>query len=98
MNELNSVLLEGHIVDAPYRAPQELYHACRFTLASKRFYKIDDALQQETGHYTVEAWGSLCDTCMELKAGRGIRVVGRLRIEHSQVIIVAEHIEMRGAK
>ena len=57
------------------------------------------------GHECVLAFGRMCD--IPVKEGSGVRVVGRLKenkwtdgdgVTHSEVQIVAEHIEIRKSK
>lgn len=100
MNNLNSVLLEGKIEKGPslLTAP-EGKSLCTFTISSARFYKQGEDRKIETSLFDVEAHGRLAEVCGEyLKAGREVRVVGRLREEDSRVFINAEHVEFKPAK
>jgi single-strand DNA-binding protein len=106
MNNLNSILVEGNLV----RDPELSYTpkgtaACKFTVASNRFYKQDDELQKEVAYFEVSTWARLAEVCGEyLKKGRGVRIVGRLAQDRwtdpegkgrSRVYIVAEHVEFK---
>ena len=106
MNSLNSILLEGNLVRDPEQKTLPSGNAvCDFTVASDRFYKQNDALEKEVSYFDVEAWARLGLACSEnLKKGRGVRVVGRLKQDRwtdpegrqrSKVKIVAEHVEFK---
>lgn len=105
MNDLNSLLLEAYLTNDPERSYTPKGTAvCRFTVASSRRYKQDGQQIEEVGHFDVETWDRLAETCAEhLKKGRGVRVIGRLKQDRwqqngrsrSRVVIVAEHIEIR---
>ena len=81
---------------------------CEFAVASDRFYKQNDALEKEVSYFDVEAWSRLGAACSQnLKKGRGVRVVGRLKQDRwtdpeghlrSRVKIVAEHVEFKPQK
>ncbi|MDR0409923.1 MAG: single-stranded DNA-binding protein [Spirochaetaceae bacterium] len=106
MNNLNSILIEGNLVrDPAFRSTAKGTPLCTFCLASNRYHKHDNGLEQEVGFFDVEAWAKLAETCQALGyKGRGVRVVGRLKQDrwndndgkpHSKVSIVAEHVEFR---
>jgi single-strand DNA-binding protein len=106
MNNLNSILIEGNLVrDPEFRTTPKGTAVCKFSIASNRFYKQDDALEKEVGFFDVESWGKLAERAQSQgRKGRGARVVGRLKQERWQstdgkamarVVIVAEHVEFR---
>ncbi len=106
MNTLNSILVEGNIVRDPVvKETPKGTKVCTFSLASNRYYKINDGYEQETSFFDVESWGQEAERCMtECIRGRGIRVVGRLKQDrwvgaegknYSRVKIVADHIEYK---
>jgi len=106
MNALNSVLIEGNLVrDPESRDLPTGTQVCNFSLASDRFYKQNEILEREVSYFDVEAWSRLAQNCAtNLKKGRGVRVVGRLRQDRwtdpdgrarSRVKIVAEHVEFK---
>jgi single-strand DNA-binding protein len=108
MNNLNSILLEGELVKNPdYRTDKKGNSVCHFTLSSSRFFKIDGGLEKETGYFDIETNGKLAVQCKDQgHQGRGLRVVGRLKQEHSRneeglpvarILIVAEHVEFKPA-
>jgi single-strand DNA-binding protein len=106
MNNLNSILIEGNLVrDPECRATPKGTAVCKFTIASNRFYKQDNALEKEVGFFDIETWGRLAENVNNLgRKGRGARVMGRLKQERWQaadgkekarVLVVAEHVEFR---
>jgi single-strand DNA-binding protein len=106
MNNLNSILIEGNLVQDPdLRLNLKGTPVCTFTLVSNRFFKQDSGIEKETGFFDVEAWGKLAESVGDLgRKGRGVRVVGRLKQErwtgtdgkpHSKISIIAEQVEFR---
>ncbi|GAB6088708.1 single-stranded DNA-binding protein [Spirochaeta dissipatitropha] len=106
MNSLNSILLEGNLTRDPVlKETPSGTPICEFSLASNRFYRIDDELQKEVSFFDIEAWAKNAERCRGvLEKGRGVRVVGRLKQNRwiaadggnrSRVIIVAEHVEFK---
>ncbi len=106
MNSLNSILIEGNLVKDPESKPTPSgSQVCSFAVASNRFYKQNEALEKEVSYFDVETWSRLAQSCAEnLKKGRGVRVVGRLKQDRwtdtegkirSKVKIVAEHVEFK---
>ncbi|MDP3178036.1 MAG: single-stranded DNA-binding protein, partial [Spirochaetaceae bacterium] len=81
MNSLNSILLEGNLVrDPESKALSAGSQVCNFCLASDRFYRQADSTEKEVSYFDIEAWSKLGLTCSQnLKKGRGVRVVGRLK-------------------
>jgi single-strand DNA-binding protein len=77
-------------------------------VASDRFYRQNDNLEKEVSYFEVEAWAKLGLACAQnLKKGRGVRVVGRLKQDRwqdpegktrSRVMVVAEHVEFKPQK
>jgi single-strand DNA-binding protein len=106
MNNLNSILLEGNLVNDPvFLKTEKETPLCTFSIASNRFFKQGSGLEKEVSYFDVEAWSKLGETCHNFgHKGRGVRVVGRLKQErwtgtdgkpHSKISIVAEHVEFR---
>jgi len=107
MNHLNSILVEGNLVRDPnIRSTPSGNQVCDFTLATNRSYKdADQKYENEVSYFDIEAWARLGAACAQnLKKGRGVRVVGRLKQDrwtdtegkaHARVKIVAEHIEFK---
>jgi len=106
MNSLNSILVEGNLVRDPSisKTPKGT-QVCTFSVASNRFYKVDNESHKEVSFFDVEVWAKLAGACSEnLKKGRGVRVVGRLKQDrwsdadgknHSRIKIVGEHVEFK---
>ncbi len=105
MNALNSILIEGDLIDDPVtKETPRGSTVCTFSIASSRFYKWEDDLEEEVSHFEIESWGKLAESCKEnLAKDRGVRVVGRLKqglVDFegktiSRVFIVAEHVEFK---
>jgi single-strand DNA-binding protein len=106
VNSLNSILLEGNLVKDPESKTLSTgSQVCNFTVASDRFYHQNDGTEKEVSFFDVEAWAKLGLACSQnLKKGRGVRVVGRLKQDRwtdgegktkSRVMIVAEHVEFK---
>jgi single-strand DNA-binding protein len=111
VNSLNSILLEGNLVKDPESKTLATgSQVCNFTVASDRFYRQSqsDNTEKEVSYFDVEAWSRLGLACSQnLKKGRGVRVVGRLKQDRwvdgegktkSRVMIVAEHVEFKPVK
>jgi single-strand DNA-binding protein len=106
VNSLNSILLEGNLTrDPESKTLTTGSQVCNFTVASDRFYRQNENTEKEVSFFDVEAWARLGLACSEnLKKGRGVRVVGRLKQDRwtdtegkqkSRVMIVAEHVEFK---
>jgi single-strand DNA-binding protein len=106
MNNLNSILIEGHLTKEPvYTTTAKGVPVCTFTIRSNRFFKQDSKIEKEESFFIVETWGKLAKNCANLgHEGRGARMVGRLKQDrwndadgkpHSKVFIIAEHVEWR---
>ena len=101
MNNLNSLILEGVVIGEPHKS--EASDVLNFTVGSERYYKNRAGeYVTETSHFKVVAFGCMCNR--PVKEGSGVRVVGRLKqnkwtdsegASHSEVQIVAEHIEIK---
>jgi single-strand DNA-binding protein len=109
VNSLNSILLEGNLArDPESKTLATGTQVCNFTVASDRFYRQNDNTEKEVSYFDVEAWSKLGLACSQnLKKGRGVRVVGRLKQDRwtdsegktrSRVMIVAEHVEFKPVK
>ena len=106
MNDLNSVILEGVVSGKPLLNETSTTSVLNFTIEHTRYYKNKEGEDvTETFQIKVVAFGSMCK--IPLKDGVGVRIVGRLKqnkwtdsegASHSEVQIVAEHIEIRKTK
>jgi single-strand DNA-binding protein len=113
MDDLNSILVEGNVVNEPEaRYDEDGKLICRMTIANKRYLKDEDGdLKEEVSYLVIEAKGHLAEVCATYLRGedehRGIRVVGRLKQERwqdnkmksqSKIIILAEYVEFKPKK
>lgn len=106
MNEINSLLLEGVVIGEPHLNETSTTSVLNFTIENTRYYKNKAGEDvTETSQFRVVAFGSMCK--IPLKEGSGVRIVGRLKqnkwtdskgASHSEVQILAEHIEIRKTK
>ena len=105
-NDLNSLILEGVISGKPILNETSTTSVLNFTVETTHYYKNragEDV--EEKSQFKVVVYGSMCN--LSLKDGVGIRLVGRLKqnkwtdgdgVSHSEVQIVAEHIEIKKTK
>lgn len=103
MNMLNSLILEGVVSGEPHKV--EASQVLNFTVSVERYYKnrAGEGVT-ETSQFKVVAFGSMSE--LPLKDGMTVRIVGRLKqntwtdngVTHSEVQVIAEHIEMRAKK
>ena len=100
MNNLNSLIIEGVVVGEPHYLEER--NVLNFTIEVARYYKTRDGNDAtELSLFKVVAYGRMASLPMEV--GKQVRVVGRLRenkwvdsgVTHSEVQVVAEHIEIR---
>lgn len=104
MNCLNSLIIEGVVSGEPHLV--ETSDVLTFTVEVTRYYKNragEDV--EEKSLFKVVAFGAM--SRLPLKDGMGVRLVGRLKqenwtdkdgVSHSEVKVIAEHIEMRAKK
>ena len=102
MDMINSLILDGVVSGEPHLV--ETSDVLKFTVETTHYYKNragEDV--EEKSQLKVVVYGSMC----KLKDGVGIRLVGRLKqnkwtdgdgVSHSEVQIVAEHIEIKKTK
>ena len=100
-NNLNSLILEGVVSGEPHLVKTS--DVLNFTVETTRYYKNragEDV--EEKSQFKVVVYGRMCK--LSLKDGVGVRIVGRLKqnkwndsdgVPHSEVQIVAEHIEIK---
>ena len=101
MNMINSLILDGVVSGEPHLVKTS--DVLNFTVETTRYYKNragEDV--EEKSQFKVVVYGRMCK--LSLKDGVGVRIVGRLKqnkwtdsegASHSEVQIVAEHIEFR---
>lgn len=105
-NKLNSLILEGVVSGEPLLNETSTTSVLNFTIEHTRYYKNKEGEDvTETFQIKVVAFGRMCD--IPVKEGSGVRIVGRLKqnkwtdsegASHSEVQIVAEHIEIEKTK
>ena len=100
MDMINSLILDGVVSGDPHLV--ETSDVLNFTVETTRYYKNragEDV--EEKSQFKVVVYGRMCK--LSLKDGVGVRIVGRLKqniwtdsdgMKHSEVQIVAEHIEI----
>ena len=106
MNSLNSIILEGNIVQEPVlRETAKGTKVSSFSVMCMRTYKQDENYEKEISFFDIDAWGKLAELSVKNGTkGRGVRVVGRLKQSRwvdseeknrTKVSIIAEHIEFK---
>lgn len=106
MNMINSLILEGVVSGEPHLNETSTTSVLNFTIENTCYYKNKAGEDvTETSQFKVVAFNSMCKR--PLKDGMGVRLVGRLKqnkwtdsegVTHSEVQVVAEHIEIRKGK
>jgi len=106
MNSLNSIILEGNIVQEPVlRETAKGTAVCTFSIMCTRTYRQDEGFEKEVSFFNIDVWGKQAElTAKNGTKGRGVRVVGRLKQSRwvdseeknrSKITVVAEHIEFK---
>lgn len=106
MNSLNSIILEGNIVQEPVlRETAKGTSVGTFSIMCTRTYRQDAGYEKEVSFFNIDVWGKLAElTLKNGTKGRGVRVVGRLKQSRwvdsdeknrSKITVVAEHIEFK---
>ena len=104
MNQLNSILIEGTLTKDPKVTGSERFvlGSCHFPIETKGTDSKTGIRKAEISSFTVEAWGKNAEKISVLKAGRSVRVVGRIKSRQSDdhedlpdLFIIAEHIEIK---
>jgi single-strand DNA-binding protein len=106
VNELNSLILEGHLAtDVLFRVTPMGSKVASFTVANLRNYRSGGKTKIEESRFEVEVWSELAESCNRLgHKGRGVRIVGRIKQDRwadgdgnprSRVVVVADHVEFR---
>ena len=98
---MNSLIIEGVVSGEPHL--NETSGVLNFTVETTRYYSNRAGEDiEEKSQFKVVVYGRMCKS--PLKDGAGVRIVGRLRqnkwtdkdgVSHSEVQIVAEHIEIK---
>ena len=106
MNDMNSLILEGVVIGEPHLVETSTTSVLNFTIENTRYYKNEAGEDvEEKSQLKVVVYGGMCN--IPVKEGSGIRLVGRIKqnkwtdgdgVSHSEVQIVAEHIEIKKTK
>ncbi len=106
MRQMNSIVVEGNLTrDPDFRQTPKGTSVCMLSVASNRYYKVDEETRSEVSFFNVETWAKVAETCNEyLKKGRGVRVIGRLKQDRwvdqegknrDRVLIVASQVDFK---
>jgi len=111
MNSLNSILIEGNLVNEPrlITTSKNGNKLVVFRIANNRIYTDREGVKQkETLFLDVNAWGDVGEKSLKhLKTGSSVRVVGRLRMSEylnkdkqkmTSYSILADHVEFKFLK
>ena len=91
MNNLNSVLLEGNVVDEIHMDEEAGY----FQLQCLRYKKVDTEIVKCPVTVSIKVIERLAEACRELKKDWRVRVVGRLEQNTESLFVFAEHVEIK---
>lgn len=105
MNSLNSIIIEGTILQNSEVKAVLNDSALDFDIAFQRFFKVNGEPKEKTFKVNVRCYGQMAQMLSSrCKKGQGIRIVGRLEseswfdgddLERFSTYVVAEHIEFR---
>lgn len=107
MNQLNSVIVEGHVTKQPeLKEPVPGFKVAEFTIGVNRFYKDKNGEgHEEVSFVPIQVVNKMAEYAVQkCEKGRGVRVVGRLKQDRwknsqdkweSKMMIVAEHMEYK---
>ena len=98
MNQINSIILEGNIVNKPAYNPDYGNGALTMIMSSNRYTMDNGVSKKHTVSISVICYAQLAMNMAEvLTAGRGIRLVGRLAEELGKLVVVAANIVVKPA-
>ncbi len=108
MNHLNTVLIEGVLVEDPKEIDiaESTARLAKFRVVNDRYYRDSAGVKAvETAFMSVQCWNLMADRCLEkMRKGMSVRVVGRLRQarwvsaageSRSSIEIVADHVDFK---
>ena len=110
MNNLNSLILEGRLLEnAELEETLEGSAICNFFIGVSRTYKGRTGNDvEEVSNFKVGCYGAMArSVATQLTKDTEVRVVGRLKQHRwtdkdgkkwSEIVVVAEHIEIRKSK
>ena len=94
MNNLNQILIEGKVSDVVVETGSEF----TFFIMSCRYIRNEDKNAQATFEeksvvFKIRTYAELAKHCsLNLKAGREVRIIGRLDRDGNDFYIVADHV------
>lgn len=103
MTDLNSLQIVGNLTkDAELKYIANGMAVCKMSIAVNRSFKKNDAWQDETSFFDVEAWGKLAERLSGVSKGQRVLVIGSLKqeswekdgVKQSKVKIVADSVEL----
>ena len=104
MNDLNSMLIEGELAeDVWFGENKDGEKIAQVFLYSRRYFTYERDTEREQTTVKIIAERNIAEKIKDLKKGRRIRAVGRLRNERCMtgshevnwVVVCAEHIEIK---
>lgn len=105
MNSLNSVLIEGNLVEDPESKKNGESIVVTFKVASNRYFNQNNEKKSEVSFFDIEVWNRTAELCIKtLTKGSGVRVVGRLKQDRwvdkegrnqARVKIIGENVEFK---
>ncbi len=94
MNDLNSVLIEGAVCTEPIYDATKQY--ATFVIGCERFEKLDNEIHKKIISVRIVCYNRLADTVGEqVHVDRKVRLVGRLHLQNTDLVIMAEHLEFK---
>ena len=97
MNDLNYLLLAGTLKNNPVYDVTTNKPVCTFEINNKRRNMAPATMTITT--VRVKTSGFIAEACRKfLRAGRGVRVVGRLISDTTGLCMDAEHVEIQPVK
>jgi single-strand DNA-binding protein len=106
VNPLNTVMIEGNTTrDAELKYANSGTAICKLSVAVNRFYKSGEGFEKEVSFFDVDTFGEVAKICAEkCHKGDAVRITGRLKqnrwtttdgTSRSQVVVIADHVEIR---
>lgn len=105
MNMLNSLVLEGKVIEkCKVTEDSNGAQTGSMTVATERYYRnAKGNTETEISYFDVIVAGNLIPFAVKLEVGRGLRIVGRLKMLKytedgrlkSKVVVIAEHLEVK---
>jgi hypothetical protein len=91
MNNLNSVLIEG-LIEGFYEGPGK---GGKITISSSRYKATANGIVREKSFLDIVISETQKESICLLEKGDLIRVIGRLKGKNPQLVVVADHLEIK---